>query len=216
MLPGGFSYGDDVGAGRRCRRMFMQHFLTDAALRKFRDEEKLILSICNRLPGDAEGGSSCRVGREGRTVGDTGAQRLQALRGSLGASPSRASNRVSVLEGNRAAFTSPSEHGEEVRVPPERVDRERDSNKRVKSCCSLRRCERPPRRLPGGTPASQDDIAGICEHATGLAAQGLCRTPTGTCSRHHEPAMESPRVESRRRWAANLQERCGVFQEGLI
>jgi phosphoribosylformylglycinamidine synthase len=45
VLPGGFSYGDDVGAGK-VQALYMQHFLTDA-LRKFRDEEKLILGICN-------------------------------------------------------------------------------------------------------------------------------------------------------------------------
>jgi phosphoribosylformylglycinamidine synthase len=45
VLPGGFSYGDDVAAGK-VQALYMQHFLADA-LRKFRDEEKLILGICN-------------------------------------------------------------------------------------------------------------------------------------------------------------------------
>jgi phosphoribosylformylglycinamidine synthase len=45
VLPGGFSYGDDVGAGR-VQALYLEHFLADA-LRKFRDEEKLILGICN-------------------------------------------------------------------------------------------------------------------------------------------------------------------------
>jgi phosphoribosylformylglycinamidine synthase len=45
VLPGGFSYGDDVGAGK-VQALYMQHFLADA-LRKFRDQEKLILGICN-------------------------------------------------------------------------------------------------------------------------------------------------------------------------
>jgi phosphoribosylformylglycinamidine synthase subunit PurQ / glutaminase len=44
-LPGGFSYGDDVAAGKilACQ---LEHFLADA-LRKFRDQEKLILGVCN-------------------------------------------------------------------------------------------------------------------------------------------------------------------------
>ena len=47
VLPGGFSYGDDIAAGK-VQAIYMQHFLTDA-LRAFRDDtnEKLILGICN-------------------------------------------------------------------------------------------------------------------------------------------------------------------------
>jgi phosphoribosylformylglycinamidine synthase len=45
VLPGGFSYGDDVAAGK-VLALQLQHFLSDA-LRQFRDDEKLILGICN-------------------------------------------------------------------------------------------------------------------------------------------------------------------------
>jgi phosphoribosylformylglycinamidine synthase subunit PurQ / glutaminase len=45
VVPGGFSYGDDIAAGKVLALQF-QHFLADA-LRKFRDDEKLILGICN-------------------------------------------------------------------------------------------------------------------------------------------------------------------------
>jgi phosphoribosylformylglycinamidine synthase len=45
VLPGGFSYGDDIAAGK-VQAIAMQHFLSDA-LRQFRDDEKLILGICN-------------------------------------------------------------------------------------------------------------------------------------------------------------------------
>lgn len=45
VLPGGFSYGDDVGAGK-VQALYMQHFLADA-MRAFRDRENLILGICN-------------------------------------------------------------------------------------------------------------------------------------------------------------------------
>lgn len=44
-LPGGFSYGDDVAAGKILATHF-QHFLSDA-IREFRDAEKLILGVCN-------------------------------------------------------------------------------------------------------------------------------------------------------------------------
>jgi len=45
VLPGGFSYGDDAGAGK-ILAVELQHFLADA-LREFRSAEKLVLGICN-------------------------------------------------------------------------------------------------------------------------------------------------------------------------
>jgi phosphoribosylformylglycinamidine synthase len=45
VIPGGFTYGDDVAAGKILGNQ-LQHFL-DEELRKFRDREKLILGICN-------------------------------------------------------------------------------------------------------------------------------------------------------------------------
>jgi phosphoribosylformylglycinamidine synthase subunit PurQ / glutaminase len=44
-IPGGFSYGDDVAAGKILAHQ-LQHFLGDA-IREFRDRGKLILGICN-------------------------------------------------------------------------------------------------------------------------------------------------------------------------
>jgi len=44
-VPGGFTYGDDVAAGKILANQ-LTHFLGDA-LRRFRDAEKLILGICN-------------------------------------------------------------------------------------------------------------------------------------------------------------------------
>lgn len=44
-VPGGFSYGDDVGAGKILAHQ-MATFLGDA-LREFRDAENLILGVCN-------------------------------------------------------------------------------------------------------------------------------------------------------------------------
>jgi phosphoribosylformylglycinamidine synthase I len=44
-IPGGFTYGDDVAAGKILANQ-LAHFLGDA-IRKFRDAGKLILGICN-------------------------------------------------------------------------------------------------------------------------------------------------------------------------
>jgi phosphoribosylformylglycinamidine synthase len=63
VVPGGFTYGDDVAAGKILANQ-LSHFLGDA-LRRFRDADKLILGICNGfqallkagllLPPDDEG-----------------------------------------------------------------------------------------------------------------------------------------------------------------
>lgn len=45
VVPGGFTYGDDVAAGKILANE-LRHFLGDALMR-FRDAEKLILGICN-------------------------------------------------------------------------------------------------------------------------------------------------------------------------
>ena len=44
-IPGGFTYGDDVAAGK-ILAVQLQHFLGEV-LRQFRDRERLILGICN-------------------------------------------------------------------------------------------------------------------------------------------------------------------------
>ncbi len=45
VIPGGFSYGDDVAAGK-ILAVQLAHFLGDA-LRRFRDAERLVLGVCN-------------------------------------------------------------------------------------------------------------------------------------------------------------------------
>ncbi|MBY0527968.1 MAG: phosphoribosylformylglycinamidine synthase I [Gemmataceae bacterium] len=45
VVPGGFTYGDDVAAGKILANQ-LAYFLSDA-LRQFRDAEKLILGVCN-------------------------------------------------------------------------------------------------------------------------------------------------------------------------
>jgi phosphoribosylformylglycinamidine synthase I len=45
VVPGGFTYGDDVAAGKILGNQ-LAHFLGDS-LRRFRDAERLVLGICN-------------------------------------------------------------------------------------------------------------------------------------------------------------------------
>lgn len=44
-LPGGFSYGDDISAGRILASQFQNHLVD--VMQEFRDAQKLILGICN-------------------------------------------------------------------------------------------------------------------------------------------------------------------------
>src|SRR6195256_4685823 len=45
VIPGGFTYGDDVAAGKILANQ-LSNFLGDS-LRRFRDADKLVLGICN-------------------------------------------------------------------------------------------------------------------------------------------------------------------------
>ena len=100
-IPGGFSYGDDLGAGRILATR-LGTVLGDA-LRRFHDRGGLVLGICNGfqvlvrsglLPG---GPSPC--------AGDAGSQRLGPIRGPLGAAPASAGPLAvrHVLRADRAA-----------------------------------------------------------------------------------------------------------------
>jgi phosphoribosylformylglycinamidine synthase len=64
-IPGGFSYGDDISAGKILANQVVHHLAE--ALQKFVDDGKLVLGICNGfqvllkaglLPGRPEGGMS--------------------------------------------------------------------------------------------------------------------------------------------------------------
>jgi phosphoribosylformylglycinamidine synthase len=70
-LPGGFSYGDDIAAGKILANQLLHHLA--GALHEFVEAEKLIIGICNGfqvlvktglLPGDSQSGSgSAAVGQ---------------------------------------------------------------------------------------------------------------------------------------------------------
>ena len=78
VIPGGFTYGDDVAAGKILANQ-LAHFLGEA-LRRFRDADKLILGICNGfqallkagllLPPDEEGPLATLAHNESGLFGD--------------------------------------------------------------------------------------------------------------------------------------------------
>ncbi|HUT29365.1 MAG TPA: phosphoribosylformylglycinamidine synthase I [Sedimentisphaerales bacterium] len=76
VIPGGFSYGDDVAAGKILANQIVHHLAE--AMRKFIEQGKLVLGICNGfqvlvktgiLPGD---GASGRQGDVTITYNDSG------------------------------------------------------------------------------------------------------------------------------------------------
>jgi phosphoribosylformylglycinamidine synthase len=63
VVPGGFTYGDDVGAGKILANQ-LAHFLGDA-LRQFHSQEKLILGICNGFQALLKAGLLVNADHEG-------------------------------------------------------------------------------------------------------------------------------------------------------
>jgi phosphoribosylformylglycinamidine synthase subunit PurQ / glutaminase len=66
VIPGGFTYGDDVAAGKILANQ-LTHFLGDA-LRAFRDSDKLILGICNGFQALLKSGLVVAPDEEGPLV----------------------------------------------------------------------------------------------------------------------------------------------------
>jgi phosphoribosylformylglycinamidine synthase len=79
VLPGGFSYGDDVAAGKILANQIVHHLF--GAIRRFIDDGKLVLGICNGfqvlvkagiLPGSDPGSGSLAHGAVTITDNDNG------------------------------------------------------------------------------------------------------------------------------------------------
>ena len=78
-LPGGFSYGDDIAAGKILANQLLHHFSDN--VRKFIDSDKLVIGICNGfqvlvktglLPGKAAETVNCDVQQATITYNDCG------------------------------------------------------------------------------------------------------------------------------------------------
>src|SRR5262249_2980529 len=107
VVPGGFTYGDDVAAGKILGNQ-LSVFLGDA-LRKFRDAEKLILGICNGFQAILKAGLIVQPDEDGplATLAGNTSGRFEDRWIHLQASP----NRCPFLEGYER-FTLPVAHGE--------------------------------------------------------------------------------------------------------
>lgn len=157
VLPGGFSYGDDVAAGKILATQ-MQHFLADA-LREFRARGKLILGICNGFQALVKAGLLLPPDEDGpmMTLAHNTHGRFEDRWVHLAVTP----NKCPFLKGISRMYV-PIAHGEGNFVcRKEWILKGLDQAEQI----VLRYTD--PNGKPGGFPhnpnGSQDDIAGICD-----------------------------------------------------
>jgi phosphoribosylformylglycinamidine synthase subunit PurQ / glutaminase len=191
VVPGGFTYGDDVAAGKVLALQLSQ-FLGEA-LRRFRDAEKLVLGICNGFQAILKAGLLMPPDEDGAlaTLTDNRSGRFEDRWVHLKAEPGR----CPFLTGYET-FTLPVAHGEGnflcrrewilkgLAQAGQVVLRYVDAN------------GRPGPGYPGNPNGSADDVAGLCD-ATGRVL-GLMPHP----ERHVLPVQHP-------RWTRN-----GLAEEG--
>lgn len=160
VLPGGFSYGDDVAAGKILATQ-LRHFLADA-IREFRDAEKLILGICNGFQTLLKAGLLTPADEDGplATLAHNANGRFEDRWVNLTVAP----NRCPFLKG-MTQMAVPIAHGEGNFV----CRKEWILKGLAQAGQVVLRYADPesrPARYPHNPNGSQDDIAGICD-ATG-------------------------------------------------
>ena len=179
-LPGGFSYGDDLGAGRILGNKI--RFQLADVLGEFRDSGKLILGICNGFQILIKSGILLAIDQAGPTATLTNNEsgkfedRWVQLKVT--------SNKCVFFAGMDELYL-PVAHAEGKFVPrDERVFRQLDEAGQL----VLRYCHEPGRgegevAYPANPNGSADDVAAVCD-ATGRVC-GLMPHP----ERHIEPTQ---------------------------
>ncbi|MBA4067763.1 MAG: phosphoribosylformylglycinamidine synthase [Isosphaera sp.] len=165
VLPGGFSYGDDIGAGK-VQALYLRHFLADA-IRRFRDDtaERLILGVCNGFQAMLKAGLLVPPDEDGplATLAANDSGRYEDRWVTLQATP----NKCPFLRGVDR-LDVPVGHGEgKVVCRKEWIARGLDQAGQV----VLRYVDADGNRgagFPANPNGSQDDIAGLCD-VTGRA-----------------------------------------------
>lgn len=181
-IPGGFSYGDDIAAGRILANQIKHHLAEDLAA--FIESGRPVIGICNGfqvlvkagvLPGPLAGlnGQTCTL------AGNDCGRFIDRW------------VRLSVPSGARCIWTDgidavelPVAHGEGKFVPrDDAVRRALWEDRRVALIYALADGSPAGRRFPDNPNGSVDDIAGICD-GTGLVL-GLMPHP----ERHVDPTQ---------------------------
>jgi phosphoribosylformylglycinamidine synthase len=169
-LPGGFSYGDDIAAGRILGNQ-IEHHLADT-LREFRDAGKLILGICNGfqillktqllLPKDASGPAATLAANDSGKFEDRWVQ--------LAVTPTKDGGGKCVFLAGFEELELPVAHGEGRFVPRDEqvLDSLREAGQLVLKYVPLH--SRPstldPRLstpYPDNPNGAIDDVAGVCD-----------------------------------------------------
>jgi phosphoribosylformylglycinamidine synthase len=157
VVPGGFTYGDDVAAGKILANQ-LRHFLGDA-LREFRNSGKLILGICNGFQALLKAGLIVPPDEDGPilTLAHNAAGKFEDRWIHLQATPGS----CPFLKG-LDRLTLPVAHGEGRIVCREQwmLDGLRSANQIVLHFVAE---DGQQPSYPDNPNGSQDDIAGICD-----------------------------------------------------
>lgn len=165
VIPGGFTYGDDVAAGKILGNQ-LQHFLGDT-LREFRNADKLILGICNGFQALLKAGLILPPDEDGplATLAHNSAGKFEDRWIHLQASPGKC-----VFLTGCERLHLPVAHGE-GRI----VFRESWIAEGLKSAgqavLHYVAGDGKPAGYPDNPNGSQDDVAGLCDvsgHVLGL------------------------------------------------
>jgi phosphoribosylformylglycinamidine synthase subunit PurQ / glutaminase len=158
-IPGGFSYGDDISAGKILAQQLIHH-LADP-LRDFVGRGGLILGICNGFQVLVKAGLlpgwSSQAGRQAVTLTQNDSARFETRWIHM-----RTGDRASAFLPAGLTITLPIAHGEGKLVA---ADDEVRNRLRAGGHISLTYCDEAGR--PGPYPinpnGSEDDIAGLCD-----------------------------------------------------
>jgi phosphoribosylformylglycinamidine synthase I len=188
-IPGGFTYGDDVAAGK-ILAVEMTAFLGDA-IREFRDAEKLVIGICNGFQVLLKAGLLIPADEDGplATLAHNGGGRFEARWTHLQASPG---NCVWLADYDRLYL--PVAHGE-----GNFVCRKEWILKGLEQTAQIVLRYTSPDGRPGVFPhnpnGSEGDVAGLCD-ATGRVL-GLMPHPERHVlpTQHPRWTREGPRGE---------------------
>ncbi|MEC7696342.1 MAG: phosphoribosylformylglycinamidine synthase I [Planctomycetota bacterium] len=164
-LPGGFSYGDDVAAGRILGNQIRHHLAE--AMHKFRDAGKLILGICN--------GFQVLI-KSGLLVGSQHVPESNDMAGTLTWNDSgKFEDRWVHLEtcGNKSPFLEgiekmylPVAHaeGKFVTKSPDQLDALLAEGQLVLRYCDPAKSPEAPVTFPENPNGSVEATAGLCDH----------------------------------------------------
>jgi len=174
VLPGGFSYGDDVAAGKILANELK--FKLGREMDRFVSQDKLVIGICNGfqvlvkaglLPGNGSTGPTQTV-----TLAENDSGRFQCEWVSL----KRENSRAGWLKNMPSRFEMPIAHGEGRFVAKDsKILRELEKNRQVVF-----------RYFPGNPNGSDRGIAGICNRSGNVV--GLMPHPERFVADFQHPA----------------------------